>query len=75
MKDNQWWDTWALVYNGFLHKEFDTEDEALAELSRINRDYPDIDIEIIYTKNAGFGDMRYKMVAVWGIRPIGEFHA
>jgi hypothetical protein len=73
MADEKWYDTWALVYNGFLHKEYLNEQDAQTELERLKREYPDHDVRIVFTENAGFGNVRFKMVGVWGIRPIGEY--
>lgn len=61
-----------IVYNNFAHAEYDIEADANAELHRVNRDFPDAKAHIVHTENAGYGAMRYKMLAVIGFMPLGE---
>lgn len=68
--DNTWWHTWSIVYNGFVHKEYRTEQEAIDEQERLSREYPQHSTRIVFTACAGFGDMRYRQLS-YPIFPIG----
>lgn len=71
--NDQWWDTWMIVYNNFAHAEYDSETEANDELERIIREFPSAQAYIVHTENAGYGVMRYKMLAVMGFMPLGRY--
>jgi len=72
--DDSWWDTWAIVYDGFIHREFRSEDEANQELTRLSMECPEYQCRIVKTENAGYGDMRFKALS-YPFYPIGGFEA
>lgn len=71
--DDAWWHTWAIVHSGYIHKEYRTEQEALDEQERLNHEYPRHSTRIVFTENAGFGDMRFRQLS-YPIFPIGGFN-
>lgn len=62
--DDTWWDKWAVVRNGFIHREYDSEAEAASEIVRISEHYPHIEATIVHIEKAGFEDMRYKSLGM-----------